>query len=262
MALIGLGFLLGVRHATDPDHVIAITTSVSRERNVKQAALIGVAWGAGHTASILVVGSAMVLLRVVFPPRVGLAMELAVAAMLVLLGLRNMGPLFGVAVEASAGEGPRIPAVAYHSHGDYVHAHQVAREHAHPHDPDETPLRRFDRWFARRHAYQILRPVLVGTVHGLAGSAAIALLVLSTLESMRWAVAYLLMFGIGTILGMTIITVTLASAFSFGQTRFQHIGRHFGLATGVVSVAFGLFIAYQVGFVHGLFTGQVLWTPQ
>ncbi len=264
IAILGLGFLLGMRHATDPDHVIAVTTIVSRERNLKQAALVGVAWGTGHTLTIVAVGSLMILFRVVFPPLIGLGMEMAVALMLILLGIRNLGPLFGPAAErkeCAAGQ-PPVPAPSYHRHGDYIHAHQVAAHHAHPHDPDSTPLRRIDRWFGRNHTYQWLRPLVVGTVHGLAGSAAIALLVLGTIQSVRWAVGYLLVFGLGTILGMMVITMTLASAFSFGQERFQHLGRHFSVATGVISVGFGLFLAYQVGFAHGLLTGHMAWVPQ
>ncbi len=263
ISILGLGFLLGMRHATDPDHVIAVTTIVSRERSLRQAALIGGAWGAGHTLTIVGVGSVMILFRVVFPPPVGLGMEMAVAVMLILLGIRNMGPLFGFAAEANTVPGSTLASAApYHRHGDYIHAHQIAAPHAHPHDPESTPLRQIDRWCGRSNLYRLLRPLVVGTVHGLAGSAAIALLVLGTIQSVRWAAGYLLVFGLGTILGMMLITMTLASAFSFGQKRFEYLGRHFGLATGVISVAVGLFLAYQIGFAHGLLTGQVTWTPQ
>jgi hypothetical protein len=258
VAIVALGFLLGMRHATDPDHVIAVSTIVSRERDTKQAALIGIAWGLGHSLTIVAVGSLMIAFRIVLPPRIGLAMELAVALMLIILGIRNMGALFGSAaatpVSASA---VTSHGAHYHAHGDYIHAHG----HRHQHDPQQTPLRAADGWFGRVGLYQVLRPLIVGIVHGLAGSAAIALLVLSTIQSLRWAVTYLVVFGFGTILGMMLITMTLASTFSFGQRRFANIGRHFGVVSGVVSVVFGLFIAYQIGFAGGLFTGHVRWIP-
>jgi high-affinity nickel-transport protein len=103
---------------------------------------------------------------------------------------------------------------------------------------------------------------MIGIVHGLAGSAAIALLVLSTIPNVRWAIAYLAVFGVGTILGMMLITLTIGSTFVYGQKRFARIGRHFGVAAGLISLLFGIVIAYQIGFVDGLFTGHVHWIPR
>ena len=108
----------------------------------------------------------------------------------------------------------------------------------------------------------MLRPLVIGVVHGLAGSAAIALLVLSTISNFRWAIVYLAVFGIGTVLGMMLITLTIGSTLAFGQKRFARIGRHLGVAAGLVSLGFGLFVAYQIGFVDGLFTGNAHWIPR
>lgn len=119
-----------------------------------------------------------------------------------------------------------------------------------------------DRWFKRSNLYLMLRPLIIGIVHGMAGSAAIALLVLSTIKNVRWAVVYLAVFGIGTILGMMLITLTIGSTFAYGQRRFARMGHHLGFAAGVISLLFGLFIAYQIGFVDGLFTSHVHWTPK
>lgn len=255
LAIIGLGFLLGMRHATDPDHVIAVTTIVSRERSLKHAGVIGAAWGFGHTVTIVAVGAAMVLFRIMLSPRVGLSMELAVGIMLIVLGLRNMGPLFGTAEQPRA-----LAAVATQDHDRVPHAHGA---HSHTHAGPETgPVRWLDRCFGKLGAYQLIRPLVVGIVHGLAGSAAIALLVLSTIQSPRWAVGYLLVFGIGTIVGMMLITMTIASTFSLGQKRFASIQRHFGLVSGIASLAFGLFIAYDIGIVNGLFTAHAHWIPR
>src|SRR5688500_3644497 len=90
LSVLALGFLLGMRHATDPDHVVAVTTIVSQQRSVARAAGVGALWGAGHTATIVLVGGAILLFRVAVPPRLGLAMEFAVAVMLVLLGVRSV----------------------------------------------------------------------------------------------------------------------------------------------------------------------------
>lgn len=263
LTIIAIGFLLGMRHATDPDHVIAVSTIVSREHCVKRSTLIGAAWGVGHTLTIMAVGGAIILFRITLPPRIGLAMELAVGLMLIVLGLKNLGGLitWSAARERTPQTPDREPA-GYHSHGDYIHSHQHPRKHDHPHDPQRNPVAAMDRWFRQFGLYQLLRPLIIGIIHGLAGSAAIALLVLTTIPNVRWAVTYLAVFGIGTVLGMMLITLTLGSTFAYGQKRFARIGRHFGVAAGLISVAFGLFIAYEIGFVNGLFTSHAHWIPR
>ena len=119
-----------------------------------------------------------------------------------------------------------------------------------------------DRTFGRLGVYQILRPLAVGIVHGLAGSAAVALLVLTTIRVPLWAILYLLVFGIGTVAGMMLITAAIAVPFKFSESRFVRINRGLGLASGIVSLAFGLFIVYQMGFVNGLFTHNPIWVPR
>ena len=261
LAITLLGFVLGMRHATDPDHVIAVTTIVSRQRAISSAALIGAFWGLGHTLTIMAVGTAIILFNVIIPPSVGLAMELAVGIMLVLLGVLN---LTGISRKISE---RLTPAVAGghshpHSHGDYVHNHVHGHEPGkHGHAEEATPQARLDRKFGRLGAYQAVRPLVVGIVHGLAGSAAVALLVLATIHNSAWAVAYLLVFGAGTIAGMMLITTAIAVPYSYTSRRFVRLNHGLAAASGLISVAFGLFIGYQTGFVHGLFTGHPLWTP-
>ena len=110
-----------------------------------------------------------------------------------------------------------------------------------------------DRHFGRLKTYQALRPLAVGTVHGLAGSAAVALLVLPIIHSPIWAMSYLAIFGVGTIAGMMLITAAIAVPVVY-STRFRFQHRHLGTAAGILSVVFGLFLIYQIGFVDGLFT--------
>jgi high-affinity nickel-transport protein len=254
LATIAIGFVLGIRHATDPDHVIAVSTITSREQSVKKAALIGVVWGIGHTLTLVAVGAAIVLFRVTMPARIGPALELVVALMLVILGISNLRATWPqLHLHASDGEG----APRYHAHGDYVHAHSHAHAHPHPHDPDRTPLRVFDRWMSSFAGYPFFRPLLVGIVHGLAGSAAIALLVMSSIPSPQWAFASLAVFGVGTIMGMVMITIAMASTLNYGRSLFDRNGRQLQLACGVISIGFGVFIAYQIGVVGGLFFGHL-----
>ena len=207
-----LGFLLGMRHATDPDHVVAVTTIVAQQRSLGRAARTGVLWGVGHTATIMLVGGAIIVLKVrlsAIPPRVGLSLEFAVAVMLVVLGLLTL----------AGGE--------------------------------------------RRVADSTARPLTVGFIHGLAGSAAVATLPqVALIPNPVWAVTYLAVFGVGTIAGMMLITASIAAPSLLVVHRFAGLNRNLRIASGVASIAFGLFLAHRIGFVNGLFTAAPSWVPR
>jgi ABC-type nickel/cobalt efflux system permease component RcnA len=262
-----LGFFLGMRHATDADHVIAVSTIVSRQRSVRAAAWTGVLWGLGHTVTIVVVGGAIVLFGLVIPPHIGLGMEFSVAVMLILLGILTLTGVTRRVREARTGasqaEGHADPHAHPHRHGDYVHSH--VHGHAperHGHAEEATPQARVDRVFERFGAYQVVRPLVVGLVHGLAGSAAVALLVLAAIRDPWWATGYLLVFGAGTIAGMMLITAAVAVPFAVTAHRFAWVNRHLATVSGVLSLAFGLWMAYQIGVVDGLFSAAPHWSPE
>src|SRR5258708_1260442 len=140
LSIIALGFFLGMRHATDPDHVIDVTTIVSRQRNIRQAALIGVLWGLGHTITILIVGSAIILFGLVIPPRVGLTMELSVGLMLILLGILNLSGIMRWITETVTPFQSRQHSHP-HGHRDYVHPHSPSHLPANPpHHNAPTPV--------------------------------------------------------------------------------------------------------------------------
>jgi high-affinity nickel permease len=279
-SLLFLGFFLGMRHATDADHVVAIATIVSRQRTLRGSALIGGAWGVGHTLTILIVGGAVILFGVVIPARVGLAMELAVGIMLVLLGLLTLTGLGRVIREAAGSHAQRtVPGYGHghghdrithvyphdhaHAHGDYVHQHAHGHgPEGHGHPEDQTPLARIDGRLGGLTLYQYLRPLVVGIVHGLAGSAAVALLVLAAVREAAWAMAYLLLFGAGTILGMMLITTALAAPFALSWTTLPRFNWQLRVASGLISFGFGLLLIYQIGFAAGgLFTAAPAWQP-
>lgn len=264
LSILAVGFFLGMRHATDPDHVIAVTTIVSNQRSSMRAALIGAFWGVGHTVTILVVGAGIILFNLVIPVRLGLSMELAVAVMLIILGLANIRGFLPLPAESiQINEAKNIIHAHAHRHGDYIHNHSHAHQlDGHSHEPEHTPLARMDRIFGNNNLYLYLRPFVVGVVHGLAGSAAVALLVLTTIRNVHWAIAYLLIFGVGTIAGMMLITMSIASAFMIAGRGREKFSRRLALASGLLSIGFGVFVAYQICIVNGLFTAHARWIPQ
>jgi high-affinity nickel permease len=208
-SILALGFLIGMRHALDPDHVVAVSTIVSQQRSLARASLVGALWGLGHTATILLVGGAMLVFRLAIPPRLGLALEFAVAVMLVVLGIRNL------------------------------------RREA----PDAG-------------AHSNVRPVAVGFVHGLAGSAFVAVLVLNAIREPLLGLVYLLVFGVGTIAGMALVTLAVALPFAYTAARSAAFHRALATASGVLSLAFGLVLAYQIGVTDGLFGPDPRWPPE
>ena len=260
LALAGFGFLLGMRHATDADHVIAISTIVARGRRLLDSTLIGALWGLGHTITVSAVGVLIIVFNVVIPPPVGLAMELAVAVMLVLLGVLNLTGLLRTVTERLT------PPTPMHGHPhEHVHAHDSddphAHEHAHLHAHGRDARLPAAELVHELGWYQVLRPVVVGLVHGLAGSAAVALLVLSTIQDSGAALLYLLIFSLGVAVGMAIVTTLIGLPFMYAQVRSSRINRWLTVSSGILSIAFGLYLGYQIGFVDGLFTGDFHWEP-
>ena len=243
----GLGLILGMRHSTDPDHVVAISTIVSKQRSIRNAAVIGSVWGLGHTITIFIVGSLIILFGVEIPPRLGLSMEFSVAIMLVLLGILN---LTGVMQRVTAMFTPAC-------------ATPNGRESR---TPNKTRSPKIEKLFQssvdRLGVYQCVRPLAIGLVHGLAGSAAVAFLVLSTIHSPVWATVYLLIFGAGTMIGMMCMTTMIAIPLVVAGDRFAKLGKYLGTASGMASLCFGSFLIYQLGFLGGLFTSHPQWTPR
>jgi high-affinity nickel-transport protein len=243
----GLGLILGMRHSTDADHVVAISTIVSKQRSIRNAAVIGSIWGLGHTITIFIVGSLIILFGVEIPTRLGLSMEFSVALMLILLGVLN---LTGMIQKLTAFFTPAIV---------------VAKKTLDSEQKNQTVTRiesLIENTVGRLGLYQCLRPLAIGLVHGLAGSAAVALLVLSTIHNPVWATVYLLIFGAGTMIGMMFMTAAIAVPLTFAGDRFTKLGKYLGAASGMASLCFGSFLVYQLGFLGGLFTSHPQWIPR
>jgi len=223
-----LGFLLGLQHATDADHLVAVATIVSRERRFRDGAVIGALWGAGHMTTLAFVGGVIIVFDLTLAPAIGAGLELGVAAMLVLLGVLRLRDALRGWDAAAPGD-----LAADHAHNGAPVLHRHPHVHVHP-------SRRLVAALAGDRAR--LRALAVGMVHGLAGSAAAALLVLATIRTTAGAVGYLLVFGLGTIAGMTALTAAMAYPVAL-SLRFRRVHRWLAAGTGAGSIAFGVFYA-------------------
>lgn len=212
----GFGSLLGMRHALEPDHLAAVSTLVSRERSSMKGAFLGVCWGLGHTAGLIVVGAVLVFLRAELPVRIADFFELLVAAMLIVLGSR--------AVLQSVRQGP----AHLHNHAFAVHRHSGLPAHVH-----------IGTWTLAR------RPLLIGAVHGLAGSGALTALVLTTLPSTAARLSYMALFGLGSTVGMAALSGLLG--WPLARLGAHHaVARGVSFAVGAMSVVLGLFWGYPL----------------
>ncbi|HVU99728.1 MAG TPA: high-affinity nickel-transport family protein [Verrucomicrobiae bacterium] len=252
LSIVWLGFFLGMRHATDPDHVVAVSTIVSRQRSIRNAAGIGIMWGIGHTLTLMLVGGAIFICGFAIPRKLGLSMELSVGIMLVALGAVNLKSMADWLADNFKNRGrSRVEGAVAHDLEEPHHDadHGSAAHHA----AERAATSRLDAWFGRSQTYWLFRPLVVGLVHGLGGSAAVALLVLPLIHQPLGAFVYLLVFGVGTIAGMLLVTAAIAVPFACAATRSPALHRRLSWVSGFISLAFGLFLLYQIGFVQGLF---------
>jgi ABC-type nickel/cobalt efflux system permease component RcnA len=230
VAVMFLGFLYGLRHALDPDHLVAVSTIVSQHRDLARSSLVGTFWGLGHTTSLLAIGLVVILLRVSIPPHVALWMEMAVAVMLITLGAN-------VLLRTARERGLQLH-IHQHSHDD-----ETNHTHIHIHTEEDD-----NRHHHHRHLFFRIggKPFIVGMVHGMAGSAALTLLVLSTIPSVALGLLYIAVFGLGSVGGMLLMSTMISLPFIVTARRFSLVNFGIRLLTGVFSLLFGLMLAWQL----------------
>jgi hypothetical protein len=226
LAILALGFVLGLKHATDADHVVAVTTFVSEQTSLVRSCWIGAFWGAGHTISLSVAGLAVILFKINIPKWMETRLEFAVAVMLVVLGARVLYKTWNQKLELHRHPHSHAPGKSPHVHW-HVHARGTQHEHS--------------GWL-----HVGLRPLLVGMVHGAAGSGALMLLVLSTIHSGLQALLYIAVFGVGSIAGMLVISALLALPMQWLGKRVATSYRPVQVVAGLFSCVFGIGLGMEI----------------
>ena len=220
LAVLTTGFVIGLRHALDADHLAAVSAIVSDRKSIWSSSIVGGLWGVGHTISLFVIGAMVILLKITISETAETYLEAAVGVMLVVLGLNVLRKLF-TAEKLHAHE---------HSHNGHSHSH------IHLHEPHEKP--------ARHHSFSP-RSVVVGMVHGLAGSAGLMLLILPTIDSRTLAMGFILIFGLGSIGGMVVMSFLMGLPLHFTATRFLMVNKGIRVLAGLFSFGLGMMIVYE-----------------
>ncbi len=234
--MLGVGLLFGLKHATEVDHVVAVSTIVSQHRNVLRSALVGALWGAGHTAALLITGAIVLSLRIAIPERVGNWLEFCVALMIIGLGASALWRVLRRRSDLH---------VHKHSHDGMSHVHIHFHEKETRHTAERT------------HTHAIaavgIKPLLIGSMHGLAGSGALTLLVLTQIKSAWVGFLYLVLFGLGSIAGMLLMSGLIGLPFALTARNLSGLHHRLQTAAAGLSIAFGLWYAYRTGLASGLF---------
>ena len=222
LSLLLLGFLLGVKHALDADHIVAVSTITTGNRSLKRSCAIGFCWGVGHTAVLLVAGLAVLGFHLAIPHDTARLFEAGVGVMLIGLGLSVGWTLLRERLHVHA-----------HTHDDgtgHLHVHSHLEGHGHAH----------------LHRYRLeYKSLAVGMMHGLAGSAALLLLVLSTVRSLTDGMLYILMFGTGSISGMVLLGAVLSIPFAVTPARLVRTHLVLRALAGLASVSLGGRMLYE-----------------
>ena len=230
--LLTFGFVTGLQHATEADHVTAVATLVSKNKKLSKASLLGALWGVGHTFTLFMVGLAVLLLAISIPTKLALSLEFGVGIMLIVLGLsvirsaknkRFVDMFFGIFAAKH---------MHPHAHGNKIHMHPHSHDGEHSHDH---------------------KSIIVGMIHGIAGSGALMLVVLSTVDSVVNGLAYIALFGIGSIVGMLAISTVIGLPFVFTAKRFGRINKYISIVAALVSIGLGVSIMYEIGMLEQLF---------
>ena len=218
ISLLGLGFVLGLKHALDADHVVAVSTIVSETRSLKKSSLAGALWGMGHTITLFLVGLFVLIFKLTIPDKLALSFEFIVGAFLVVLGVDVLRKIRKEKIHLHK-----------HKHGDVVHIHL----HSHKES------------ISHHHSH---KSFVVGMLHGLAGSAGLMLLILTTINSLSQGLLYILIFGVGSTIGMLMVSGVIGLPFLL-TAKVNKVHNAVKLVAGTISIVLGFTIMVEIGFI-------------
>jgi len=230
IALLALGFLVGVRHALEADHLAAVASLATRSASLLDKVKVAAAWGGGHAASLLLLGALLLLLGVSLPESASRGFEFLAGVVLVGLGIDVLRRL-------------RKQRIHFH-----VHRHGGGARHLHAHaHADDGAHAVSDH--AHAHARGLLpRALVIGGLHGLAGSGALVLVSMQLLGSGVEALAYVLLFALGSILGMVAFSVALSMPFAWSPRLLEASAGRLEATLGVITIGIGCWMAYTSAF--------------
>jgi sulfite exporter TauE/SafE len=217
LSVLALGFVMGSKHAIEPDHVIAVSTIASQSKKLSRSSLAGVFWGIGHTATLFIVGIILLIMKGEIPEKWAMSLEFLVGIMLVYLGITTITSI------------------------KKIHVHHKEQDCGTNHNQENQPV-----------IQSYIKSLVIGLVHGLAGSGAMVVLTMSTVNSVLESVIYILIFGFGTVFGMLFFTTILGIPFIISAKRVS-INKSLTQITGVISTVFGIYYMYNIGVGEGLF---------
>ena len=235
--VIFLGFLIGMQHAMEADHVAAVASLATRNRSVGETARQGIAWGAGHALTLFIFGGIIVVMDTLVPQHFAQGLELAVGVMLVLLGVDVLQRLFRERIHFHQ-----------HRHGDSVHFHAHSHTSGLPHTEDSHQHQHPEKF--------PFRALFVGMMHGMAGSAALIILALNSVTSIGLGLLYIALFGIGSIFGMAMLAMVISLPLRYSSRSFTWAHNGLKFAVGIITTGLGVRLIYEVGVIQGLLTGS------
>jgi ABC-type nickel/cobalt efflux system permease component RcnA len=229
-----MGFLLGMRHAMESDHVAAVASLVTKSPSMRESLRLGSMWGLGHTITLFIFGSAVMLLDHMIPERMAMMLEFAVGIMLVMLGIDVVRRFMRERVH-------------FHAHR---HADGTLHFHAHAHSSEETHALSSHHDLAHEHQHTKgfpVRALLVGIMHGMAGSAAMIVLTLQTVQSFGMGLIYITLFGLGSIGGMAALSMAIMLPLRHSASRYAKLHQYLQFGIGTATIVLGITLMFEIG---------------
>jgi ABC-type nickel/cobalt efflux system permease component RcnA len=233
IVIVATAFALGLAHSLDPDHIVAVSTLLCNATSLRRSVWSAVAWGGGHSIVLLIVGVLLLVLRVEIPAGIAAAFEFAAGVMLVVIGAWVVRPFLSHKMHRHKQEGNKEDNSNAHLDSGHAHTHSHSHGHNHSHSHDDG-------------RFHLSKSALTGVLQGLGGSAAIMLVLVATVNSLALGIVFIVVFGVGVILGMVSIACLVSSLLKYTATHLESVHEKIKAVTGTISILFGAYIIVQI----------------